>query len=33
MADDHYGWFTRIRRGVYDLTAAGRRGLADWDES
>ncbi len=33
MADDHYGWFTRVSRGVYDLTSAGRRGLADWDES
>ncbi|MBU0861881.1 MAG: hypothetical protein KKI16_07890 [Alphaproteobacteria bacterium] len=33
MANDHYGWFTRVRRGVYDLTAAGRKGLADWDDS
>ena len=32
MADDHYGWFTRVQRGVYDLTSAGRRGLADWGE-
>lgn len=23
MADDHYGWFIRISRGVYDLTEAG----------
>ena len=30
MADDHYGWFTRVERGVYDLTDAGRKGLADW---
>jgi len=31
MADDHYGWFTRVETGVYDLTKAGRKGLADWD--
>lgn len=24
MADNHHGWFTRVRRGVYDLTEAGR---------
>lgn len=30
MAADHYGWFVRISRGVYDLTEAGRRGLADF---
>ena len=32
MADDHYGWFTRVSRGVYDLTAAGRKGLADYGD-
>lgn len=32
MADDHYGWFTRISRGVYDLTEAGRKGLADYGD-
>ena len=31
MADNHYGWFERVEKGVYGLTAAGRRGLADWD--
>ena len=31
MADNHYGWFTRAAKGVYDLTPEGRRGLADWD--
>lgn len=31
LADNHYGWFTRVARGVYDLTPEGRRGLADWD--
>jgi len=32
MADNHYGWFERVARGVYGLTEAGRRGLADWGE-
>lgn len=32
MAADHYGWFTRVSRGVYDLTAKGRKGLADWGD-
>ena len=30
MADDHYGWFQRVERGVYGLSEAGTRGLADW---
>ncbi|KAA9010384.1 DUF2161 domain-containing phosphodiesterase [Histidinibacterium aquaticum] len=30
MADNYYGWFERVERGVYGLTDAGRRGLADW---
>lgn len=32
MADDHYGWFERVSRGVYGLTDAGRKGLADWSD-
>ncbi len=32
MAADHYGWFTRVSRGVYDLTDAGRKGLSDWGD-
>lgn len=32
MADDHYGWFERVARGVYGLTAAGAKGLADWGD-
>lgn len=32
MADDHYGWFVRVERGVYGLSDAGRRGLADWGD-
>jgi len=31
MADNHYGWFARVATGVYGLTEAGRKGLADWD--
>ena len=30
MADNHYGWFTRVERGVYALTAEGRAGLKHW---
>lgn len=33
MRDDHYGWFERVERGVYALTPAGRRGLADWADA
>ncbi len=32
MANDHYGWFSRVSRGVYDLTEAGRKGLADYGD-
>ena len=32
MAANHYGWFIRVSRGVYDLTEAGRKGLADFAE-
>lgn len=32
MADDHYGWFCRVSRGIYALTDAGRKGLADWGD-
>lgn len=31
MADNHYGWFVRQGAGVYGLSDAGRKGLADWD--
>ena len=27
LADDHYGWFDRVARGVYALTPNGRRAL------
>ncbi|WP_281983584.1 DUF2161 domain-containing phosphodiesterase [Thalassorhabdomicrobium marinisediminis] len=32
MASDHYGWFERVERGVYRLTEAGAKGLADWGD-
>jgi hypothetical protein len=32
MAADHYGWFTRVSRGVYDLTDLGRKGLTDYGD-
>jgi hypothetical protein len=28
-----YGWFTRTRRGVYELTDAGRAALVRWPQS
>lgn len=30
MADDHYGWFERVDRGIYRLTPKGREALADY---
>ena len=30
MADDHYGWFERARRGVYRLTPRGRAALGEY---
>ena len=32
LAANHYGWFRRVSRGVYDLTENGRRALADWGD-
>lgn len=29
MADDHYGWFERVERGVYAATPVGRAALSD----
>lgn len=31
MADDHYGWFVRVDRGVYDLTDQGRSAMRELD--
>lgn len=33
MAADHYGWFTRVSRGIYGLTAAGQKGIADFGDA
>ena len=33
MRDDHYGWFERVEKGVYGLTAIGRKGLADFGDT
>ena len=30
MADDHYGWFERVERGVYGLTPKGREALGSY---
>lgn len=32
MADDHYGWFERVDRGVYALTPKGRTEAKDIDK-
>lgn len=32
MRDNHYGWFARVERGTYDVTAAGRAGLAEYGQ-
>lgn len=33
MANDHYGWFQRIKRGIYDITDEGRKGIADYGDA
>ena len=30
MATNHYGWFSRVEKGIYQLTEAGRDGLKHW---
>jgi hypothetical protein len=30
MADNHYGWFSKVATGTYALNEAGAKGLADW---
>ena len=32
MADNHYGWFTRVERGIYGLTEAGQQAVKDAEE-
>jgi len=35
LRDDHYGWFERIERGIYQITPKGRAGLEQhgWKDS
>lgn len=33
MADDHYGWFERVRTGIYTLTPKGTAAVADYVEA
>ncbi|GAB2207506.1 DUF2161 family putative PD-(D/E)XK-type phosphodiesterase [Roseibium sp. ROS1] len=33
MADDHYGWFERVERGIYALTPKGLASLSTPDEA
>lgn len=33
MADNVYGWFERVSRGVYGISDAGQKGLADYGEA
>ena len=33
MADNHYGWFERVEKGVYALSETGRAGLIHWADS
>ncbi|MEO1552966.1 MAG: DUF2161 family putative PD-(D/E)XK-type phosphodiesterase [Pseudomonadota bacterium] len=30
MADDHYGWFERVKTGIYDITPKGEVAMADY---
>ncbi|WP_166417543.1 DUF2161 domain-containing phosphodiesterase [Cochlodiniinecator piscidefendens] len=30
MADNHYGWFDRVERGIYDLSPKGQQALSDY---
>ncbi|MEP4036271.1 DUF2161 family putative PD-(D/E)XK-type phosphodiesterase [Pseudophaeobacter sp.] len=30
MASNHYGWFERVEKGIYQLTEAGSEGLKHW---
>ncbi len=30
MADDHYGWFERVERGIYRLTPKGAKAVKDY---
>jgi len=30
MADDHYGWFERVDRGIFDITPKGQAAVKDY---
>ena len=30
MADDHYGWFERVERGIYAITPKGERAIGEY---
>jgi len=32
LSNNHYGWFQRIDRGIYDITALGKSQLKDYSE-
>lgn len=32
LYQNHYGWFDRIGRGLYDISSSGRRALAEYGE-
>ncbi|MEM6462914.1 MAG: DUF2161 family putative PD-(D/E)XK-type phosphodiesterase [Pseudomonadota bacterium] len=32
MADNHYGWFERLKTGIYGVSACGQRALSDYAE-
>lgn len=32
MRDNHYGWFEKVEKGVYDLSVQGQKGLADYGD-
>ncbi len=32
MRDNHYGWFVKVEKGIYALSKAGRKGLADYGD-
>ena len=30
MSDDHYGWFERVKTGIYDITPKGKAAMRDY---
>lgn len=30
MSDDHYGWFERVEKGIYDITPKGKSAMKDY---